>query len=202
LPFTVTLLDTNEHAAEEIKGKRSLEGQTSDLSETGLTLLLKAVRIGKDYLTDMEHYLGIKLLIPGEPPVSMLAVPTRFEDLNGAESEFRYLLGVRIIRMQEGARASYLMYLRAIEIKDRRTRKQTHDAAKTVAPAAQSAGQGNAWANVTPSHVSEAYENFLRESLHPRELQSAGQGNAWTNVTPARVSEAFENFLRDNVHKP
>lgn len=163
LSYTLILLDTKEQAVEEVAYKRSLGGNTSDLSETGLTLLLKSVRIGGSYLTEMEHYLGIKLELP-DGPVSLVAAPTRFKDLDGAESGFRYLLGVRIIRMQEDARARYLTYLRALETMDRRASKPT----RTPPPQAQSAGQGNGLANVTAARVSEAFEIFLREGVHPR----------------------------------
>jgi len=165
LSYTLVLLDTMEQSAQEVANKRSLEGNTSDLSETGLTLLLNSVRIGGTYLTEMENYLGIKLELP-DGPVSMLAAPTRFKDLDGAESGFRYLLGVRIIKMQEDAHARYLTYIRALETRDRRTSKPT----QADTPRTQSAGQGNALANITPARVSEAFETFLREGVHPREL--------------------------------
>ena len=165
LSYTLIVLDTKEQVAEVVAGKRSLGGNTSDLSETGLTLLLKSVRIGGSYLTEMEHYLGIKLELP-DGPVSLLAAPTRFKDLEGTEPGFRYLLGVRIIRMEEEARAHYLTYLRALEGKDRRASKPT----QTATPLTQSASQVNALANVTPARVSEAFEIFLREGVHPRKL--------------------------------
>ena len=165
LPYTLILLDTKEQVAVEVTGKRSLGGKTSDLSETGLTLLLKSVRIDNIPLTLMEHFLGVRLELP-DGPVSMVAAPARFNELDGAEPEFRYLLGVRIIKMQEDARARYLAYLRALESRERRTSKPTQYAT----PQAQSAGQGNALSNVTPARVSEAFEIFLHEGVHPREL--------------------------------
>ena len=165
LSYMLILLDTKEQVAEEVAGKRLLSGNTSDLSETGLTLFLKSVRIGSNYLTEMNHFLGIKLELP-DGPVSMVAAPARFKELDGAESEFKYLLGVRIIKMQEDARARYLAYLRALESKERRTSKPNQYATSQ----AQSAAQGNAFASITPARVSEAFEIFLREGVHPREL--------------------------------
>ena len=165
LSYTLIVLETKEQVAEVVAGKKSLGGQTSDLSESGLTLLLKVVRIGGSYLTEMSHYLGIKLELP-DGPVSLLAAPTRFKDVEGTEPEFRYLLGVRIIRMEEEDRARYLNYLRALETKDRRASKPT----QPVTPRTPSVSQGNALANITPARVSEAFEIFLREGVRPRKL--------------------------------
>lgn len=166
LSYTLIRLDTKEQSAEELAGQKSLIGNTSDLSETGLTLLLNSVRIGGSYLTEMEHYLGIKLELP-DGTVSMLAAPTRFKDLDAAEPEFKYLLGVRIIRMQEDDRARYLTHLRALETMDRRSSSKP---ARPASLRAQGVGQGNALVNVTPARVSEAFERFLREGVHPQEL--------------------------------
>lgn len=161
LPFTVMLLDTKEEAAEDAAGKNSLAGHTRDLSATGLTLLLSVVRISDSYLTDNEHYLGIRLGLPGGP-VSMLAAPVRFEHATGAESESGYLLGVRIIRMREDDRSCYLTYLSTLLTKERRVRNQIRGGAKAAAPPAPFLSQANAWANITPAHVNEAFERFLR----------------------------------------
>ncbi|PYS81767.1 MAG: hypothetical protein DMF67_15520 [Acidobacteria bacterium] len=169
LPFTVVLLDAQEEAAGVLTGKRSLAGHTRDLSETGLTLLLPAVRIGDGYLTDRDCYLGIRLALPGGP-VSMLATSVRFEHLDIAESGYGYLVGVRVIRMREDERASYLAYLRTLAAEERRARRRRRDdAAAAVAPAAPVAGQVNAWAGITPAQVSDAFERFLREGARPRE---------------------------------
>ena len=155
LPFKVVLLTVQEEAAVDFVGMRSLTGYTRDLSETGLTLMLSVVRIGDRYLTDREHYLGIRLELPGGP-VSMLAASVRFEHTEGTD----YLLGVRIIRIREEERAYYLTYLRTLSTKDRR--QHTGDNARAAAPPAKT------W--ITPAQVSEAFERFLRESAHPREL--------------------------------
>lgn len=166
LPFAVVVLDAKEESAEQVAKKKSLAGHTSDLSESGLTLLLNAMRIGGNYLTDMDHYLGIKLALP-DGDVSMLAAPTRFKETDETQSESKYLLGVRIVRMQEDARSRYLAYLHSAGTSDRRARKQAQDAVRTAAASAQGAEQGNAWDHITPARVSEAFEKFLRESVHP-----------------------------------
>ena len=169
LPLTLALLDTKDEPSAALARKRSLTGRTRDLSETGLTLLLPAVRICHTYLTDREHYLGIRLRIP-DGPVSMLAVPVRFEDMGEGEPELRYLIGVRIIRIEQEERARYLTYLHSLVSNERRVRKLVRDTAQAAAPPAQAAGQINTWTNLTPAHVNEAFERFLRESATAREL--------------------------------
>src|SRR4051812_38711883 len=83
LLYRLVLLDTKEQNADAVADKKSLGGNTRDLSETGLTLLLKTVRIGGSYLTEMDRYLGVRLELP-DGPVSMLATSTRFKDVEGA----------------------------------------------------------------------------------------------------------------------
>src|SRR3954471_5081985 len=102
LPFTVSLLSTEDDPSESFHNMPSLEGQTRDIGHKGLTLLLPSSRIRSVYLTVSDIYLGIRLALP-TGPVGMITRSVRFEQLSAKEAGFGYLLGVRIIKMEEGA---------------------------------------------------------------------------------------------------
>src|SRR5215204_1246075 len=97
----------------------ALEGSTRDLSAHGLTLLLPAMRVGGRYLTDANGYLGVRVETPSGP-VCMLAAPARFEHFPAGKEEYAYLLGVRIVKMGDTDRVSYLSYLKTLAPGERR----------------------------------------------------------------------------------
>ena len=158
LPFTISLLSTEAHDAGTRSHQPSLQGHTRDLSETGLTLLLPSARIRGTYLTDKANYLGISLDIPGES-IGILATPVRFEQLSEKEMDYGYLLGVRIVKMQEDEREGYAAYLSTLKMKERRSRerRQVHVAALSGAE------QVGAWETLTPQAVSRSFEKFLSD---------------------------------------
>jgi hypothetical protein len=157
LPFTIALLDPKK-LARHLKGKGSLTGHTSDLGEMGMTLVLPSLRIGDDYLTEENNYLLIELEIPGGP-VTMLGDSARFAYTAGAG----YLLGVRIVKMQEVEHVRYLKYLRTLSPVERRGRKQNQEGVRAHTIPGPNVDQTNTWTGITPTHVSEAFERFLRE---------------------------------------
>ena len=132
----------------------SLAGSTRDLSRGGLTLLLPAMRIGSLYLTDAGGYLGVTVQT-SNGGVRMLAAPARFEQIDGDEDGYVYLIGARILRMGDEDRAGYLALLKTLSRYERRADEGAADA---------SVGE---WAGVTPAHVAEAFEKYLR---HERAL--------------------------------
>ena len=152
LPLTVTPLGDAEEF--DPGAQPSLAGSTRDLSARGLTLLLPVVRVGGRYLTDAEGYLGVKVETPSGP-VSLLAAPARFEQLAAAEGGYGCLLGVRIVRISDGDRATYLSYLKTLAPRERRAEER----AKINLDSSLTAGT---WSDVIPSSVAEAFERFLR----------------------------------------
>ena len=165
LPLAVSLLDTN--TVESRPNMMAIEGYTRDLSETGLTLLLPSVRIKGNYLTDRERYLGVRLELPGGQ-VPMLAVSVRFEQLSKKEAECAYLLGVRIVKMENSERDRYTTYLRSLKSKEeRRVRLQSQTS--TAIPVGQS-NPLNTWEDLTPTSIVKAFEKFLGEQTEPRKF--------------------------------
>src|SRR5919199_3722371 len=76
----------------------SLKAYTRDLSATGIAIIAPAVRINDRYITSstlrllLEHPTG---------PLELLAQPVRYEQLPPEGEETGYLVGVRIVEMNE-----------------------------------------------------------------------------------------------------
>src|SRR6185295_18580009 len=106
LRFTLSLSDpkTNTNGSRRLP---TLDGQTLDVSSTGLALVVPAIRIGEHYLAGSERRLYIKLELPGGP-VELKVVAVRYESL---EDESGYLIGARIVEMSDSDRASFEKYV-------------------------------------------------------------------------------------------
>jgi len=155
LRLTVTPLCDAEDF--DLGGQTSLAGSTRDLSARGLTILLPTIRVGSRYLTDADGYLGLRVETPSGQ-MSMLAAPARFEHLAEGDEGYSYLLGVRIVKMGDGDRASYLSYLRTLAPRERRAGvggRVMPDSPATVT-----------WPDITPSSVAQAFERFLHNNTH------------------------------------
>ena len=85
----------------------ALSGHTLDVSSTGLALIVPAIRIGEHYLAGSDRRLYIKLELPSGA-VEMKVVAVRYESL---EDESGYLIGARIVEMNDPDRASFDKYV-------------------------------------------------------------------------------------------
>jgi hypothetical protein len=106
LNFTLTLSDPRMGT----NGSRrlpALSGHTLDVSSTGLALIVPAIRIGEHYLAGSDRRLYIKLELPSGA-VEMKVVAVRYESL---EDESGYLIGARIVEMNDPDRASFDKYV-------------------------------------------------------------------------------------------
>ena len=89
-----------------------LEGRTRDISETGLALIVPAVQIEDSHLARGDYTLRIVLELPTRP-VELLAVPVRYELVNG-EEKTHYLLCAHITKISERDRTRFIEYLRRL----------------------------------------------------------------------------------------
>jgi hypothetical protein len=89
-----------------------LAGYTHDLSDGGLALLLPAVRVGGRYLVGEGVKLRITLKLDGAS-ARLYGTPVRYEQLDGAPPEARYLVGVRLD--DAGDRAVLADYLKSLK---------------------------------------------------------------------------------------
>ncbi|HZI17098.1 MAG TPA: PilZ domain-containing protein [Pyrinomonadaceae bacterium] len=107
LPVLVALLD------ERAVAQPTLAGHTRDLSESGLGLVLPAVRLGDRYLTGGGQTLRVTLQLPGTH-VRLYATPVRYERLEGEGEERGYLLGLSLSETEDADRQKFLDYLRSV----------------------------------------------------------------------------------------
>jgi len=89
---------------------RTMQGQTLDLSVSGLALIVPAITLGEHHLVGANRNLNVKLELP-VGPVNMEVTPVRYEALEDHESETGYAIGVRIAGMSDEDRLKYVSYL-------------------------------------------------------------------------------------------
>lgn len=88
----------------------AIEAYTRDISLSGLSIVVPAIRIGNRYLTDQDRTLHIQIELPDER-VQLRAVSVRYEQLGGEEKG--YLIGARIIEMSGTDRNLYVKYIKS-----------------------------------------------------------------------------------------
>lgn len=108
LPFTLTMLDqrtghTTRHAIK-------LNGQTRNISETGLALIVPAIRNGDHHLAARNRRLLIVLELP-TGTIRLQAAPVRYERFRSGTG---YLVGARIVSMSDGDKSRFLKYLQRL----------------------------------------------------------------------------------------
>jgi hypothetical protein len=76
-------------------------------------LVVPAIRIGEHYLTGEDRRLHVKLELPGGP-VEMFVAPVRYEDLGEDQQEKGFVIGARIIEMNQEDQAHFEEYVRKV----------------------------------------------------------------------------------------
>lgn len=109
LAFRISLSDPR---VSKNGGRRlpTVDGHTLDISNTGLALVVPAIRIGEHYLAGAERKLFLKLELP-TGPVEMKVATVRYESLEESGEESGYLIGARIAEMSDQDRASYVKHV-------------------------------------------------------------------------------------------
>jgi hypothetical protein len=97
---------SREHSSQRLK----LTGYTRDISESGLAIIVPAIRIGGQYFTDSHRTLFIMLLLPDDV-IELRAAPVRYVPLEADATETGYLIGLEIESMSEDNRTRYKNYL-------------------------------------------------------------------------------------------
>ena len=109
LPFTISLVgpavNSNGH-----KRVSTLSGHTLDLSITGLALIVPRILLGEHHLVWEARDLDVKLELP-ERAVAMRVAPIRYESLDEHETETGYLIGARIVAMDDDDEKFFKTYV-------------------------------------------------------------------------------------------
>ena len=114
VPFNVSFFDP-KLTREQLEHAPYLEGTTSDLSASGLGLIVPAIRINDRYLTAPDQILHLLLELPSGQ-IEMRAAPVRYEQLDRERApQGGYLIGVRITGMSDDARSRFHAYLKELD---------------------------------------------------------------------------------------
>ena len=89
-----------------------LRGHTRDISLSGMALLVPRVHLDGHHFAAEGRELEVCLEWGSEPPVLLTVVPNRYQQLDEPELGCAYLLGVRVVRMEEADRLRYAQLLR------------------------------------------------------------------------------------------
>jgi len=84
----------------------TLKGHTRDLSANGLALLLPQIHLDGYHLAAEGREMNLMLEVTGEP-IQMVIAAKRYEKLEGSELGCNYLIGARIVRIDETDRSRY-----------------------------------------------------------------------------------------------
>jgi hypothetical protein len=93
-------------------GRRAqgMMGHTRDLSCNGLALLVPQVHVDGHHLAAEGRELEVRLEMGSSEAIRMVVMPRRYERLEDAELGCTYLIGVRIVTMDEADRMRYLSF--------------------------------------------------------------------------------------------
>ena len=110
LAFSLSVI--RQTKLKRLKGNdRTLKGHTRDISANGLALLLPQIQLDGYHLASEDREMQLVLELSGGV-VSMVVVPKRYEKLERAELGCNYLIGARIVRMDEEDRARYRDFMK------------------------------------------------------------------------------------------
>ena len=110
LPVFVSLLDTATGDA-----PAGVAGQTCDASESGLAVILPAIRVGDRYLAGDGVTLRLTLKLP-DVSARLYGTPVRYERLDegqDGQTDPGFLLGIRL--HEDGDRALLAEYLKGLK---------------------------------------------------------------------------------------
>lgn len=86
-------------------------GVTKDLSEAGIAFYVSSIRLDEHYLVGDERPLIAKLELP-EGEITMDIVGVRYEREAGNFIELKYLIGARVLKINQADQEIYHKFLR------------------------------------------------------------------------------------------
>ncbi|MCA1633081.1 MAG: PilZ domain-containing protein [Acidobacteria bacterium] len=111
LAAAVSLLDAGGRAH-----PATLSGFTHDVSESGLGVVLPAIRVGERYLVGESHTLRIVLKLP-DTHARLYGTPVRYERLEANHQDTGYLVGIHLTETGDEDYAAFVEYLKAVNRK-------------------------------------------------------------------------------------
>lgn len=93
------------------KPRHFLTGHTRDISADGLALLVPHAHLNGRHLAADGCSLEVRLNLGDDVTIQMLVLPERYERLDEGELGCAYLIGARIVKIDEADRHRYLNYI-------------------------------------------------------------------------------------------
>jgi len=109
LLFTVSM-SRKANGNGSARRQKVMKGHTRDISMNGLALNVPQVHLDGHHLAAEGRELELTLELPGGS-ISMLVVSRRYEQLEDAELGCNYLIGARIVQIDDEDRARYLSFI-------------------------------------------------------------------------------------------
>jgi hypothetical protein len=109
VPISVTVCDERELKVDHVP-QALLQGNTIDISASGLAFTVPAIRIGHRYIAGEDRTLRIILELP-TGSIEAYAIATRYERLEEDRPDTGYVVGARITSMSEDDRERLSNYL-------------------------------------------------------------------------------------------
>jgi len=126
LPVHVSLLYFKS-AAVCVPCSPAMSGYLSDISKTGLSLVVPSLRFGNRFLVSEYYPLGVRVELPNGP-VNIQVSPVRYDKLHEGQDEHRYINGGRIMRLTEADRKRLVQHIQLMKKSQEVSMSFIHDA--------------------------------------------------------------------------
>jgi hypothetical protein len=111
LPLSVSISETN------VRGEKhsiNTPGYLNDISKTGVSVIIPAVRFGGRYPVGDSYRLRIKIQLPNKL-ISIGAIPIRYNKLEETKDGSRYLIGAKISEADTLDRKHLVRYIKQVK---------------------------------------------------------------------------------------
>ncbi len=88
-----------------------LSGETADLSGTGFSFVVSAIRVREHYLVGQDRVLNAEISLPGSK-IKMKVIGRRYERVGVHLSTEKYMVGAEIVEISKADREAYDLFLR------------------------------------------------------------------------------------------
>ena len=102
--------DVNSERGREIAMNACINGETVDLSRSGIAFLTPSIRVNEKYLVGQERNLNIEIDLPNGK-VRLHAVGRRYKKVGLHVSTERFSIGAQIISFVDGGEERYIDFL-------------------------------------------------------------------------------------------
>ena len=103
--------DVNNEGERELARAACVNGETVDISRTGIGFVVSSIRIKEKYLVNQDRKLNVEIDLPNGK-VSMRVIGRRYEKVGQHLSTERFLIGAHILEVAASDKETYETFLR------------------------------------------------------------------------------------------